>query len=295
MSFLSTEQKGALYAISSGLCYGFLGYLGVSLIDAGMSVFNMLFWRFLIATIFMSLILLPKYKLIFQNYRQSLKVFFYGMVFYSASTIIYFLSSRYIGTGLAMVIFFTYPAMVMLFNVFYHKTQISKIYYAAFLLLIIGMVCLVDLHEIALDSWGIILGLVSAFFYAIYIVVSKKVYIAPTVSTLMVSSGCAVTCFTVSLIDNSFYIPVDMFNWFNIISIGLFCTAIPILLLLKALQHISSEQASMLSVLEPVFVVIFGVILLGEKVTFAQVIGTTLILSGALMTILPKSKIKEVI
>jgi drug/metabolite transporter (DMT)-like permease len=87
------------------------------------------------------------------------------------------------------------------------------------------------------------------------------------------------------LVDSSFHVPSGLNNWFNIIGIGLLCTAIPILLLLKALQYIDAEKAATLSVLEPVFVLIFGIILLDEKVTFIQIMGTIIVLSGALMVL----------
>jgi drug/metabolite transporter (DMT)-like permease len=57
------------------------------------------------------------------------------------------------------------------------------------------------------------------------------------------------------------------------------------LLLLKALKYIDAEKAATLSVLEPVFVLIFGIILLDEKITFIQTIGTIIVLLGALMVL----------
>ena len=287
MNFLSNQQKGALYAISSGLCYGLIGYFGVTLMNAGLSVFNMLFWRFLIASFFMLIILLPKWQMIFQNYRENAKVIFCGMAFYSTSSAFYFMASKYTGTGLAMVIFFTYPAMVMLFNIFYLKTQMSAIYYLACSLVITGMVCLGDMHELAFDVFGIGLGLISALFYACYILASKKVTISPAISTFMILMGGMMTCFIASLSDSGFYIPNDLDIWYEIGCLAIICTALPIVLLFQALKYISSEKASMLSVLEPIFVVIFGIILLDEKISNLQIMGTVIILSGALITLLP--------
>ena len=42
----------------------------------------------------------------------------------------------------------------------------------------------------------------------------------------------------------------------------------------------------MLSVLEPVFVVIFGILLLNESITNLKILGIITILSGALITIM---------
>ena len=286
MVLLSNQNKGELYAISSGFCYGFVGYFGMTIINSGISVFNMLFWRFFISALLMLIILLPKYKMIFQSGEDNLKVIFCGMAFYGASTTIYFIASKYIGSGLAMVILFTYPAIVMLFNVLYHKLHISKSYYIAFLLLIIGLVCLIDMHVLIFDIFGVVLGVLSALFYACYIIASKKISIPPTVSTFMVSIGCMTTCLISSIIDSSFSIPESIEVWCNIISISMICTALPILLLLEGLKYISSEKASLLSVLEPVFVLILGIALLNEQVTRIQIIGSIMLLLAAIITLL---------
>ena len=68
--------------------------------------------------------------------------------------------------------------------------------------------------------------------------------------------------------------------------IGVVATVIPILLMLHSLKYISSEKASLLSVLEPVFVVIFGVLLLGETLKPIHALGVVFVLAGALLTLL---------
>src|SRR5690606_20446705 len=138
----------------------------------------------------------------------------------------------------------------------YYKIPINEIYCMAFSLLTIGIACLIDTHEFTFDILGIVLGILSAIFYTCYILVSKRSSVPPTVSTLMVMAGCMIICFVAALADASLHIPSGLSNWFNIICMALVCTALPILLLLEGLKYISSEQASMLSVLEPVFVII---------------------------------------
>lgn len=294
MKFLSnSRQIGALYAVMSGLCYSLLGYFGITIIQAGSSVYNMLFWRFLISALFALILLMPQCKVILQSPKDNLKALLSGVAFYGTSSIGFFLSSVYIGTGLAMVIFFIYPAIVMIINIAFYKAKFSKIYGLAFLVIIFGLVLLVDMKGCALDIIGVMLGVATAIFYAGYMVVSEKITIHPMLSTLMVSLGCMSTCFVAALIDSSFDIPSGLNNWFNIVCIGLICTAIPILLLLQALKYIDAEKASTLSVLEPVFVLIFGIILLDEEVTATQIIGTIIVLSGALMVLFhnaPKTK-----
>ena len=290
---LFKQQRGVLYAVSSGLCYGLLGYFGISLMNSGLSISNMLFWRFTIATLFMCVILIPKYKTIFNSYKKNLLFIVYGIVFYTSSAMFYFMSSKHIGSGLAMVIFFTYPTIVMMFNVLFHKMVLRNTYYISFFIIIIGMICLANANKLTFNILGISLGILAAFLYACYILASKRTHIAPSISTLMVSLGSMISCLIASYVYDTFNIPNGFNEWFNIVGMGTLCTAIPILFFLQALKYISSEQASMLSVFEPIVVLIFGVILLGEKISIIQIAGAIIILSGAITTLLP-SKIKNI-
>ena len=80
----------------------------------------MLFWRFFISSLLMALIILPQLKTL-RNLRKQLLVAFGGGVFYyGISTLLYFYASLYIGSGLSMVIFFTYPVIIMVFNYFFY-------------------------------------------------------------------------------------------------------------------------------------------------------------------------------
>ena len=108
----------------------------------------------------------------------------------------------------------------------------------------------------------------------------------PSLSTLMVCLGCMTTSLIVALLDNTLIVPKAMSTWLNLLGIGVVATVIPILLMLHSLKYISSEKASLLSVLEPVFVVIFGVLLLGETLKPIHALGVVFVLAGALLTLL---------
>jgi drug/metabolite transporter (DMT)-like permease len=289
------ETKGTIYALLSGLCYGLIGYFGVNIINSDFSVVNMLFWRFLVSSILITVILLPMIRRLNLNYIEVAKVLFFGAAFYSNSAIFYFLASKYMGTGLAMVAFFAYPAIVILLNRVFYKTKISRSYYSAVILIILGMVLLIidEQDMFNFDILGIAFGILSATSYAFYIMSSKKNKLTPLTSTLMVSISCAFTCLVVALIDNSFALPNNLFLWKNIVGLGVICTALPILLLLEALKYITPEKASILSVLEPVFVILFGVFFLGETVNQYQALGVLVVLIGAIITLFSQDSIKK--
>lgn len=287
MKFLSTENLGSLYAVLSGLLYGLVGYFGITLMS-DFSIANMQFWRFLISALFMLVLFANQFKSK-QNMLAMIYTFCFGGLCYSAAAGIYFVASEYIGTGPSMVIFFTYPAMVMLLNWIFFKTKITKIYYFAILLVALGMTQLVDLSEFKLDVLGLGLAVLSGFFYACYILCSKNIKMSPIVSTFLLSLGCAFSCLVFSLWDNTFVIPSTQQQWILILGFAIVTTAVPMLLFLKSLKKISSEKASILSVTEPIFVVIFGCLLLNESINLTKMIGIGAILVGALMTLVKRS------
>lgn len=293
MQLLTNEYKGILYAIGSGLSFGLLGYFGITLMQAHLSVYNMLFWRFVIGAITVGFVLIPHYATLFKEPKEAIRVIIYGVLFYSTTTILYFLACQYISTGLAMVTFFTYPVVVLLLNRIFYKTSIPRSYYLAVFLIVMGMVLLGGNDTVTCDYRGLLLGIASAVVYAWYIILSKKSTLSPVASTFMVSIGCIMSCCIAAVWEGSFCIPQGFDVWMKILALGTLCTALPMLLLLKALKYISSEKASLLSVLEPIFTLFFGVILLDETVTMVQMIGIVIILCGALVTVLSSSAKKS--
>ncbi len=291
MKLLSDIKKGSLYALTSGLLYGLIGYFGIMIMNAGISIYNMVFFRFLISTLSILPLAIFHYKTLFASPKENLKMFFYGLGLYAFSAIFYFISSKYLGTGLAMVISFTYPAFVVIFNVLYYRITFQKIYYIALPMMVIGMFMLVDSEGATFDLVGIFFGLLASFVYALYIIGSKTSKLHAIPSTFLVSLGCMSTSLILTIFDGSLIIPRGFEVWKNILGIGIICTSIPILLLLVSFKYISSESASILSVSEPIFVLIFGIILLNEKISMIEIMGATAILVAAFITLLPeKSK-----
>lgn len=288
--FKSNNNLGSIYATFSGFLYGFLGYFGISALSFGSSYSNMLFWRFFISMIFLIPFLNLK-TLKTYSFSVMLKVFLSGFILYSLCTVSYFFSSKYIGTGQAMVVFFIYPAIVLVIKMIFFSEKISSKYYVSFAFIILGMTCLVDLNSFAIDLYGIFIGIFSATLYALYVLVSDKIEIDSYSSTFLVSFGCAASFLIWAIYDRSLGLPKSYLEYLNICGLGIISTAIPILLFLQSLKYISSEKACMLSVLEPIFVLLLGVILLGEKVSFIEIIGVALILLGAMITLSIKERV----
>lgn len=275
-------NHGRGFAILSGLFYSLLGYFGMSLSNSGMSAFNMSFWRFLTAWIFLAIVCLIKRPKVFGEKKHVAKAMLGGMLFYSAPSSMFFIACQYIGTGQALVIFFVFPLWVVILNWLLGSEKFKNRYILSFILTLIGLVLLVDINEFHMDIKGIGLSLLCSLSYALYIVSNKKTDLSPMSSSFSVLFSCALTCSLIAWVDGSLALPSGQVQWINVSILGIFCTALPVLLLFLALKIISSEEAAFLAVLEPVFAVIFGVLLLSEIIRINTFFGIIFILMGAL-------------
>jgi drug/metabolite transporter (DMT)-like permease len=70
-----------------------------------------------------------------------------------------------------------------------------------------------------------------------------------------------------------------------VIMLGLGCTALGYMLYYKLIDNIGEERAALANYLTPAFALFYGVLLLGESLTVAAVIGLVLIIAGAEITL----------
>jgi drug/metabolite transporter (DMT)-like permease len=67
------------------------------------------------------------------------------------------------------------------------------------------------------------------------------------------------------------------------ISIAIFCTAIPFLLLFTAVEKIGAVKVGIITMVGPVAAVIISYFILNERLDFYQILGILIVLSGMFM------------
>ncbi len=282
--------QASLLVALSGILYGFLGYFGTGILKENTSISTMLFWRFFIAGCWMILFIIkknPAEQAIGPiDKRILLFMFFIGAIGYAGSAGFYFIATQYIGTGLAMVIFFSYPLMVALFSWIVQRKQFNLGTILALLIMMIGLILLKNSTEYSLSIIGILFGMVSATCYAFYLIGSKKfssTIVNSKILTIMVCFGCAFIFLALSVSTGSFVFPNSIKNWLYFLVLGILITALPIQLMFEGLKYVSTMRASIISVLEPLVTVFVGVLLLDESVSYLQALGSSIILGSALL------------
>lgn len=277
---------GYIYVIIAGTAFGFLGIFGRLAFKNGLSIGELLTWRFSSASILLFLTLLilkPRYLKI------SLKQFFIssclGVFGYAIFSTMYFEAIKGVSVPLAAMLLFTFPIFVNAGAFFILKERLSQAQLLSLAIASIGLLTLLWGPIFVNSLQAVLYGLGSAIFYASYVMASgvlqKKVH--PITSSLYVMIAAAVTLLL-------FHAPsIDRISHFNLIQVAcilglaIFCTITPLIFFLAGLQRISSSQASILAMIEPVVAVAASGLILEEHLSQRQLFGAILVLFGLII------------
>lgn len=290
------EPWAVMLITLSAILYGFLGFFGASLLNLNFAISTMLFWRFMIASgwiLVWMMINKPKSNRTSFTAKTKLCLVTSSICYCTACTF-YFMASKLIGTGIAMVIYFAYPIFVVIFILLKERQWIDKHTCISLIIVLTGLFLLQGRNEQQfVAKSGILFALASAFFFAIYVYISKIISskISSHLNTFLLCLSNAILFLIYSLITHTFAIPSSFKSWLFTIGLGIIATALPIQLMLEGLKTISATKASILSSLEPTVTLFVGMLLLGEDVTRLQILGAFIILFSALYLQFPNRKL----
>ncbi len=225
---------------------------------------------------------------------QILKMMSLGIL-YAIAALSVFAGIRYIPTGIYIVIFYTYPAMVAMISVVL-GVRLSALAWVAIGLTLIGLILTIPDFNLS-DGNTVLLGvgiaLINALSVAIYFllvgdIMQQSVSVAR--GTAWVITG---TLLVLSLAIPLFglTIPTRLDVWGLLLAIAVFGTAMPIFLINIGIQQLGSSRAAIISVGEPVLAMIFALIFLGEIILPLQWVGAAFIIAPVvILEVRPRRK-----
>lgn len=278
---MSSTFKGTACGILAAMAYGTNPLFSLDLINMGIDVNSILFYRFAVATVLMAIIMKAKGRSLKVTGCPPWLLFGAGIVFALSSVTLY-QSFLFMDAGIACSILFVYPILVAVFqSIFFHE-RASLLTYACIAMALFGIFMLYHGDgEVKLSAVGMGLVVLSSLCYAIYIVgvnhttltnvsSGKLTFWSLVAGTLMffVFCGCGV----------SLHAPLPTIEfWVNAVGIGLVPTIIPILFINMAIKTIGPTYSAIMGALEPVTALCIGVCVFDEKLTVRIAIGALLI------------------
>lgn len=281
---MNRQTVGTVQILVAAVCFGLLAIFGKLAHGVGLNTMTLLTYRFTFATILLWAGLAIWGRVVVLTGRH-LRVALSLGVLYAAFSGLFFFGLQYVPASIAGITFYIFPIIVYVLSVrFLHET-ITRRKLVALAMALAG-VALVVAHNIGdLDAIGIGLIFLSACGYAIYITGSRAALttISPDLlaSTALIATAACFLLF--GSMSGELFVPVGTDQWAIIVGIAIIGTAIPLFLYVNGLERLDASNVAVISTVEPIVTVIFGVALLGETLTLAIVGGGILVIVSVLL------------
>ncbi len=278
--------KGVIFSLISALSFSTLAILIKIGYNFRLDTLQMLFFRFLFATIFMGLFLgFTRPYILKPNTKLLLKAFFAGTILYPSQAFCFFRSIKYTSPNVVELILYLYPATVAILSHFVFREKIN--FYKSLFIAVIMLGLLFIFHDAfghKLRLIGIIFATLAMIIYTFYLIfvqllLKKENPIAMSFYTIFFSflSFLVISIHNISLPSNSAQLGVEAL-------LGLVPTFLAIMFLFVAIDQIGSSLTSVFSSVEPAFTIALAYLLLGISLNKFQLIGGILIIMGVTMT-----------
>ena len=280
------HTNGIFYAVISSASFGFSPLFTLGLLSAGLTGFDVLSYRWLIAGLVLMIYALCKKKsLRLISFEEFWKVTILSIL-RSVTSITLLIGYANISSGIASTINFMYPVVVAacMMCFFGERKSLSDI--GAMAASIFGVYLLASGDSIIVDGGntrlGLICSLISAFSFAAYYIVMKQVkadkieVVKFTTWIMMMSAFYFIICAFV--FEGKLNFINDGRSWINILGLGLWSTMVSNITGVKAIRRIGPTQTSILGALQPLTAVVLGVLFLGEHLYTRSLIGISIIL-----------------
>ena len=294
-NFTNVKAKGYILGAVAAATYGMNPLFALPLYKAGMNPDSVLFFRYLFAIPVLGMMIVARGRSFKLKRKEVLPLIIMGLLV-ALSSLALFQSYNYMDVGIASTLLFVYPILVALIMWIAFKEKLTLPTVLCILLALGGIGLLYKSGDgSTLNLTGIILVMISALSYAIYIVGVNQ-------STLKNLATLSLTFYVLLFGLVLFLVRVDFgqslrvaetwYLWGNLIALAIFPTAISFLCTTQAIQYIGSTPTAILGALEPLTAVFFGVVVFGESLTLRLscgmlmiILAVTLIIAGGNITI----------
>ena len=299
------KKIAVLFPIISGGLWGSAGIFIRKLSDFGLNSYTIITSRVLIALIilFIGILILDK-SLLKIKLKDAWVFMASGILGMLGLNFCYNESVNHLSLSLAAVLLSLSPIFVIFIAAILFKEKITLRKISCMLLAILGCILASGLLEnntgMKLSAIGILIGLLSAFFYALYSVVSKiamgKGYEALTITFYsLLTLEIVLLPFTDWNILKDFVISAPVNNSIFMLLHSVFTSVLPYVLYTVSLSYIEAGKTSILAAGgEPISAMLLGMLFFSEVPTILSLIGLILTIVALSLLCMPsKNQVDE--
>ena len=265
---MTKKQKtvlGFAAGVAAGVSYGLNPLFGKPLLDSGVPVLSMLFFRYAISVVLLGVWMAFRHESFRVNGREMRLLILLGCLF-AASSVFLFESYRFIPSGLATTFVYLYPVFVALIMVGLHVYPKWQVW-LSIVATIVGVVLLswpsagVEIHWIGIvPFYGLVVGAIAFLTYLL-------------IDGTHVLQGIDTTA-----------------EVLNLIGLAIFPTMIAMLTIALSTRLIGPTKTAVMGAFEPVTAILVGTIVFSEPLTTNIIAGIAICIAAVLFMIMSERK-----
>jgi drug/metabolite transporter (DMT)-like permease len=187
------DRVGLVLCLVSAAGFGSLAIFGKQAYAGGLGVVGVLVLRFVVAAPLLVGLALVARRSLRVGWPTALRLLALGGIGYAIQATLFFNALARISAGLAALLLYLYPALVTAGAVALGRSRLDRATVGGLALSLAGIVGVLGLPGERLDGIGVALGLASAGWYTLYILVGEYLLrgVDPLAASAYVSSGAA--------------------------------------------------------------------------------------------------------
>ena len=288
---MNKKITGTLCGIGAAVCYG-TNPLGAQLYKEGMEPGSVLFWRFGLAWVIIAIVMLCRKESLKVTRGEFATLSALGLLFLASSLTLY-VSFQKMAVGVASTILFVYPVLTAGIMAVFFKERVTIATTVSIVLSFVGVMLLYWSPDgTRLSTAGVVLVLISALTYAVYIIVMNraKLNMSSFKINFYVLIYCALGNMCMAFVTGGIQMPQNAGSWFYVGWLAVVPAILALVMMVYAAKYIGSTPTAIMGALEPTTAVMIGIFIFGEPFTSRLAIGVVLIFAAVIIIALASNK-----
>ena len=279
--------RAGLVAAGTNAMFGFVPLAARGLYADGLSTWSLLCWRYLLAlVIIFTGIRLARLRVGAALRQGAWRITLVGASLGAAQTLCYFQSLRWLDTGIAVLLFYTFPVVTLAVERFCFKQQVALSAVLCVIVIFVGaaLIAVPGLHNGTIDPRSLAFAIPGPVIYAFYLAANARLLgrHPPLIGAGFLYGGLG-AAYLGALLWLGASLPTSAPGWLSLAFLALGPGAVAAVAQSYSMPRLGPPTYAIIANCELVTVVLVGVIVLGEKLTPSSALGGGLILAGILL------------
>ena len=282
----SSAARATMLIVFAACCFGSIATLATLATRAGARIVDVLTWRYVIAAILL-LVATGGVGAVRAHSRRAWPLLLFAGGGQALIATLTLAALRYISAATMIFLFYTYPAWVAVLSALRGREALSGQRILALALSLAGIAVMVGLPGTgeATSAVGVVLALVSALLYAMYIPMIDYLGrdVPSAVTSTFVCVGAAVILGAAAMATGGLAVRQEPIAWTAIGLLAVVCTVVAFLLFLRGLAAIGPVRTAIISTVEPFWGALLASLVLGQPLSAHTLGGGALVASAVIL------------